>query len=82
MPSAAISALLQGNKLEAIKIVRQERNIGLKEAKAAVENYVRSRPAAQSSLTGEQPQTKWSTTAWLVVVIGLALLAYHFLLKR
>jgi hypothetical protein len=30
--------------VEAIKVVRQERNIGLKEAKAAVDVYVRMHP--------------------------------------
>lgn len=33
LPLAAIAALQQGNKIEAIKIIRQERGIGLKEAK-------------------------------------------------
>ena len=37
---ATNAALRHGNKIEAIKIVRGERNIGLKEAKDAVENYV------------------------------------------
>ena len=36
-PKAAIEALWQGNVIEAIKVVRQERNIGLKEAKEVVD---------------------------------------------
>ena len=35
LPPAAIEALRRGNKIEAIKIVRVERNLGLKEARAA-----------------------------------------------
>lgn len=41
LPKAAIEALRQGNVIEAIKIVRQERNIGLKEAKEQVVTYYR-----------------------------------------
>ena len=47
---AALSALQLGNKIEAIKITRMDRNIGLKEAKDAVEDYVRHTPSLQASL--------------------------------
>ena len=78
---AAISALNQGNKIEAIKIVRKERNIGLKEAKDAVEDYVRSQPVLQASFTSAQAETKRNALLWLAVLIALALLAYKFLVK-
>ncbi|TRZ96713.1 MAG: hypothetical protein D4R84_06580 [Rhodocyclaceae bacterium] len=38
LSAEAIAALRRGNKIEAIKLVRVERNLGLKEAKDAVEN--------------------------------------------
>jgi len=76
---AAISALQHGNKVEAIKIVREERKIGLKEAKDAVEEYVRSQPTLQSSFAAAQAETKRSVLGWLAMLIGLALLAYYFL---
>ena len=41
LSTAAISALQHGRKIAAIKIVREERNIGLKEAKNVVDDYVR-----------------------------------------
>src|SRR3990167_1052310 len=50
LPSAAIEALRKGNKIEAIKILRRERNLGLKEAKDCVEDYVRRDPLLQRSL--------------------------------
>lgn len=78
---AAISALHQGNKIEAIKIVREERNIGLKEAKDAVEDYIRSQPTLQSSFAVAQTETKRTALRWLVILIGLAILAYYFLDK-
>ena len=78
---AAISALQQGNKVEAIKIVRAERNLGLKEAKDAVEDYIRSQPALQASFASAQAETKRSALLWLAVLIGLAFLVYQFLVK-
>ena len=79
---AAISALQQGNKIEAIKIVREERNIGLKQAKDAVEDYVRSQPALQSSFAAAQAETKRTALRWLAMLIGLAILAYYLLGRR
>ena len=78
---AAISALHDGNKIEAIKIVRAERNIGLKEAKDVVEDYVRSQPALQFSFGAAQAETKRNALRWLTMLIGLAILAYYFLTK-
>ena len=81
LSTAAISALHHGNKIGAIKIVREERNIGLKEAKDAVEDYVRSQPALQSSLAAAQTEATRSGLLWLAALIVLALLAYYFLTK-
>jgi len=78
---AAVSALHLGNKIEAIKIVREERNIGLKDAKDAVEDYVRTHPALASSLAAAQAEAKRSALLWIAALIGLALLAYYFLTK-
>jgi len=78
---AAISALHRGNKIEAIKIVREERSIGLKEAKDAVEDYVRSQPAIQSSLDAAQTETKRSALLWLAVLILFAFFSYFFFAK-
>ena len=41
---AAIAALWKGQMIEAIKVVRQEQNLGLKEAKDAVEAYLTTQP--------------------------------------
>jgi len=79
LSTAAISALHHGNKIEAIKIVREERHIGLKEAKDVVDDYVRSHPGVQSSLAAAQSETKRRALLWLAALIVLAVLAYYFL---
>jgi len=81
LSAAAIAALHCGNKIEAIKITREERGIGLKEAKDAIEDYVRSQPSLQSSFAAAQAETKRSALFWLAALSALAFLAYYFLVK-
>lgn len=79
--STAVTAALQrGNKIEAIKILREERKIELKEAKDAVDDYVRSQPNLQVSLASAQSDAKRTALLWLAVLVGLAFLAYYFLI--
>lgn len=75
-PKAAIEALWQGNVIEAIKVVRQERNIGLKEAKEAVETYIASEPALKKKMdqvlaTAKQKLIQWFI-GFLVLAAGMA----------
>jgi ribosomal protein L7/L12 len=74
----AIAALQRGNKIQAIKFVRQDRNIGLKEAKDAVDDYLRTQPALQSSLAVAQAGATRSALGWLAALVALALVGYWF----
>ena len=56
LPKAAVQALRHGNLIEAIKVVRQERNVGLKEAKEAVEAYLALEPALKKRWTRCSPR--------------------------
>lgn len=78
---AAIAALQQGNKIEAIKITRQDRDLGLKEAKDLVDDYVRHDPAIATALAQANSEGKRNVLVWLLVLIVAALLAYRFLIK-
>lgn len=78
---AAIAALHRGEKIEAIRITREERNIGLKEAKDAVDEYVRSQPALRSALAEAQGRGTRTVLTWLVVVIVIVVVAYRLLGK-
>ena len=74
-PAAAIEALTKGHKIEAIKIVRQEWSLGLKEAKDAVETYVKTRPDLTSQFQEAGNNRLW---LWLLVVLTAILLFYRF----
>lgn len=71
LPAAAIEALRQGNKIEAIKLVCVECDLGLKESKDAVEAYLREQPALLQQLNVSQGQGREGFVRWLVVVLVL-----------
>ena len=81
LSTAAVSALRLGNKIEAIKIVREERNIGLKEAKDAIEDYLKDQPALQASFAATQTEVKRSALLWFGALIVFALFVYYFLAR-
>ena len=79
LPQAAIAQLEQGNTIEAIKIVRLERGIGLKESKDLVDAYLKSRPDLQRRLEAAQAEARQGFVRWLVIFLALAAMAAYFL---
>jgi hypothetical protein len=72
LPKAAIEALRHGNLIEAIKVVRQERNIGLTEAKGVVEAYLTSQPALKKMMDQVLAMAQQRFIRWLVGILVLA----------
>lgn len=81
LPTAAVSALNGGNKIEAIKIVRRERGLGLKEAKDEVDAYVRAHPALQASFAAAQGEAKRNALLSVALLFAAGLLLYYFVGK-
>ena len=81
LPAEAVAALQRGNKIEAIKIVRMERKIDLKDAKDTVEAYVASQPALQASMTKAERVGTAALLRWVVIIVLAGLIAYHLLAK-
>lgn len=78
LPKTAVEALRHGNMIEAIKVVRKERNIGLKAAKDVVETYIASQPALKKKMdqvlaTAQQRFIRW-LIGFLVLAVGMAYL--------
>ena len=78
LPFTMGAALMKGDRLEAIRLMREQGGLGLKAAKEAVESYERERGAAADyhRAPGEVPRR--GGAGWLVLVllvVGLALLA-------
>jgi ribosomal protein L7/L12 len=81
-PSAAEAALFKGNKIEAIKIVRKERGVDLKEAKDIVEQHVATHPGLQMQMENAQATSRQGFLPWLMAVIVIGALVYFFLRGR
>lgn len=81
LPSEAISELYAGNKISAIKYVRECNRIGLKDAKDFVENYIDKNPDVKSAINAAQAKSFREFMRWLVPVILLTgLCVYYFTL--
>ncbi|NOS78468.1 MAG: 50S ribosomal protein L7/L12 [Nitrospira sp.] len=83
LSNAAVEMLWRGNVIEAIKVVRAERNLGLKEAKDLVDAYIRSQPSLRQKM--EQAQAEmWQKLkrGLLVALIFAAVAAYVFFQSR
>jgi len=77
LPPEAIAALQQGNKIEAIKIVREAQKLDLKDAKDRVDDYVKNDPVLQQKFASAQAETTGSLIRWLIL-IALGILGYFF----
>ena len=77
-PAAAEAALLKGNKIEAIKIVRKERGIDLKEAKDIVEEHLATHTGLQMQMESAQAASRQGFLPWLMAVIVIGALVYYF----
>lgn len=83
LPQAAIEALWQGNLIGAITVVRQERNLGLKEAKGQVEAYLAAQPALKKKMdkvlaTAQQRFIRW-LIGFLILAAGITYLVLYVL---
>jgi ribosomal protein L7/L12 len=77
LPLEAVSALHSGNKIEAIKIVREQQGVDLKEAKQRVEQFLRAEPAFQASFAEMRARSGQSALWWVAAIIGvIAVLVY------
>jgi ribosomal protein L7/L12 len=77
LPLEAVSALHSGNKIEAIKIVRAQFGVDLKEAKQRVEQFLRAEPSVQASFAEMRARSGPSPLWWFAAIIGVvAILGY------
>lgn len=74
-PPAVVTALAHGQKIEAIRLLREHSGLGLKEAKDAIEASPLSMVAGSGGLSpGEVPRTRDSL--WPVVIAVIAVVAW------
>ena len=77
LPPEAIAALQLGNKIEAIKLVREAQKLDLKDAKDRVDAYVKNDPVLQQRFASAQVESTRGLVRWLII-IAVAILGYFF----
>jgi ribosomal protein L7/L12 len=80
LPLSVVAALRRGNQIEAIKLLREDRQIGLKEAKEDVEQYLQSHPALRRQMEEKQSAAARTLRLWVLALLGIAILAYFTLI--
>ncbi len=81
MSNDVITAIESGRKIQAIKLLRADAGLGLKEAKEKIESYINSQPELKATFDSKRTTLNLSQQQFsyiLFVVIGL-LLAYWLL---
>lgn len=72
-PPAAAEALRKGNKIEAVKIVREAWNMDLKDAKAVVEAYRSEPPPMPQVIRQHKAKSALGWVWWVLLAIVLML---------
>ena len=81
LPKAAVEALRHGNLIEAIKVVRQERNVGLKEAKEAVEAYLALERALKKKMDKVLATAQQRFIRWLIGLLLVAAVIVYLVMR-
>ena len=74
---AAVTALYNGSKIKAIRLVRETKGIGLKDAKEIVEQYLSDQPAVRNRLQSIQAEAGRRLLIWLIVIAMLVIGGYY-----
>ncbi len=77
LPADVIDAVRRGNKIDAIKLLREHAGIGLKEAKDAVDAFLRASPGVTS--THSPGHVRQFPGVWIGIAILLGVAAYFML---
>lgn len=77
LPTDAITALERGNKLEAIKIAREDAWMTLKQARTATEAYLEANPSLKAKY--EQNSRSGNRVLFAVAVVAIGVVAFTLL---
>ena len=76
LPPEVLSALQQGKKIEAIRLLREKTGLGLKDAKEAVES-IQAKGEGMPAFRSPGEVAKSSNTLWLAAaLVALVVLGY------
>src|SRR5574337_77005 len=77
---AAATALLNGQVIDAIKLVRLEQHISFNEAKDLIDTYLRSQPALKIRIDEAQADGQEGLLRWLIFLLAGGVGLAYFLM--
>jgi hypothetical protein len=78
LPSDVLSAIHENHKIKAIKLLREHRNIGLKESKQIVDAYIKKNP--HLVIKQNQQSSSWISLLFrLCIIIAVLYFIYKLL---
>ncbi len=77
IPADAVAVLETGNKIEAIKIVREKHGLGLKESKDLVDAYLRAHPELAARADAIRSEQNKRGLLWLVLLLAGGYILYR-----
>ena len=81
LPPSVVEAMQRGNKIEAIRRLREQSGLGLKEAKDAVELFRQLHPQPDDPSPGEV-RGSGGALGWAPVALAIALLLGYWIFQR
>jgi len=81
LPNAAVELLWRADVIGAIKVVRVERSLRLKEAKDMVDAYLRSQPSLRQKMEQAQAEMWQKQKRGLIVALVVAAAAAYFIFQ-
>ena len=72
LPPEAVRALVGGDKIAAIKLVRAAHKVDLKTAKGVVESYVELHPDIKTQIASRRDHSHQGWVVWLIVAALIA----------
>ena len=78
LPVAAIAALQEGNKILAIKLVREARGLGLQQANDEVSAYIASRPELREKFAAIAARGRRGCLMALAIVVAVVVAVVVF----
>ncbi|GAA3925309.1 ribosomal protein L7/L12 [Litoribacillus peritrichatus] len=64
-------AINRGRKIEAIKILREQQNLGLKEAKDIIDQYITDNPDKLSTHANPKGKLSWSLIMMVIILAAI-----------
>ena len=78
LPATVIAAIQSGNKIEAIKLLREQTGLGLKEAKDAVEAMPKNKTGGTGHFPTIETPKSGNVIVWIMGLVALGFAAYYF----